>query len=100
MDRRRGSRKAGLGYTILLGGNAGLVTNPIASTKPPYDPVRDFEPIAVIGHNPTLIEVHPSLPIHSLKELVSFAKVNPVNSPTGHPALVHPTILSANYSKH
>ena len=31
----------------------------------------------MIGHNPTLIEVHPSLPIHSLKELVSFAKVNP-----------------------
>jgi tripartite-type tricarboxylate transporter receptor subunit TctC len=65
------------GYTILLGGNAGLVTNPIAATKSPYDPARDFEPIAVIGHNPTLIEVHPSLPIHSLKELVAFAKANP-----------------------
>ena len=65
------------GYTILLGGNAGLVTNPIAATKSPYDPARDFEPIAVIGHNPTLIEVHPSLPIHSLNELVAFAKANP-----------------------
>src|SRR3954447_15374352 len=74
------------GYTILLGGNAGLVTNPIAATKPPADPGRGFaptapagvfEPIAVIGHNPTLIEVHPSLPIHSLKELVPFAKANP-----------------------
>jgi tripartite-type tricarboxylate transporter receptor subunit TctC len=65
------------GYTILLGGNAGLVTNPIAATKSPYDPARDFEPIAVIGHNPTLIEVHPSLPIHSLNELVAFAKAHP-----------------------
>jgi tripartite-type tricarboxylate transporter receptor subunit TctC len=65
------------GYTILLGGNASLVTNPIASTRPPYDPVKDFEPITVIGHNPTLIDVHPSQPIHSLKELVDFAKANP-----------------------
>lgn len=65
------------GYTILLGGNASLVINPIASTKSPYDPVKDFEPIAVIGHNPTLIDVHPSQPIHSLKELVDFAKANP-----------------------
>jgi tripartite-type tricarboxylate transporter receptor subunit TctC len=65
------------GYTILLGGNGGLVINPIASTKSPYDPVKDFEPIAVIGQNPTLIDVHPSQPIHSLKELVDFAKANP-----------------------
>lgn len=65
------------GYTILLGGNAGLVTNPIASAKSLYNPVKDFEPIAVIGYNPTLIEVHPSQPIHSLKELVDFAKANP-----------------------
>jgi tripartite-type tricarboxylate transporter receptor subunit TctC len=65
------------GYTILLGGNAGLVTNPIVSTRSPYNPVKDFEPIAVLGHNPTLIDVHPSQPIHSLKELVDFAKANP-----------------------
>ena len=38
--------------------------NPIASTRPPYDPVKDFEPIAVVGRNPTFINVHPSQPIH------------------------------------
>jgi tripartite-type tricarboxylate transporter receptor subunit TctC len=65
------------GYTILLGGNASLVTNPIASTRSPFDPVKDFEPIAVIGHNPTLIDVHPSQPIRSLRELADFAKANP-----------------------
>lgn len=65
------------GYTILLGGNSGLVINPIASSKPPYDPVKDFEPIAVIGHNRTLIDVHPSQPIHSLRELADFARQNP-----------------------
>lgn len=65
------------GYTILLGGNAGLVTNPIVSTRSPYSPVDDFAPIAVIGHNPTLIEVHPSQPAQSLQQLVDFARANP-----------------------
>ena len=53
------------GYTILLGGNSGLVINPIASTRSPYDPVKDFEPIAVVGRNATFIDVHPSLPIRT-----------------------------------
>ena len=39
------------GYTILLGGNSGLVINPTASPRSPYDPVKDFEPIAVVGRN-------------------------------------------------
>ena len=65
------------GYTILLGGDSGLVINPLASSQVTYDPVKDFEPIAVVGRNPTLIEVHPSQPIHSLKELAAFAKANP-----------------------
>jgi tripartite-type tricarboxylate transporter receptor subunit TctC len=65
------------GYTILLGGNSGLVINPLASSDISYDPVNDFQPIAVVGHNPTLIEVHPAQPIHSLQELADFAKQNP-----------------------
>ena len=65
------------GYTILLAGNSGLVINPIASTKSLYDPVKDFEPIAILGSNPTAIDVHPSLPIRTLQELVDYAKANP-----------------------
>lgn len=65
------------GYTILLGGNSGLVINPIAATRPLYDPLKDFEPIAVIGRNPTAIVVNPKQPIRTLKELVDFAKANP-----------------------
>jgi tripartite-type tricarboxylate transporter receptor subunit TctC len=65
------------GYTILLGGNSGLVINPLASSDIAYDPVKDFQPIAVVGQNPTLIEVHPSQPIHSLQELADFARQNP-----------------------
>src|SRR5436189_2833839 len=57
------------GYTILLGGSGGLVINPIASSHSPYDPIKDFEPVAILGTNPTLIDVHPSQPIRTLKEL-------------------------------
>ena len=65
------------GYTILLGGSPGLVVNPIASSRLPYDPVKDFEPIATLGYNPTLIDVNPKLPIRTLKELGDHAKANP-----------------------
>jgi tripartite-type tricarboxylate transporter receptor subunit TctC len=65
------------GYTILLGGNSGLVINPIASSKSSYDPVTDFGPISIIGRNPTAIVVHPAQPIKTLKELIDYAKANP-----------------------
>src|SRR5262245_28210113 len=65
------------GYTILLAGTPALVVNPIASTRLPYHPVNDFEPIAVLGYNPTLIGVHPALPVQSLKQLADYAKANP-----------------------
>jgi tripartite-type tricarboxylate transporter receptor subunit TctC len=65
------------GHTILLGGNSGLVINPIASSKSPYDPVTDFEPISIIGRNPTAIVVHRAQPIKTLKELIDYAKTNP-----------------------
>ena len=48
------------GYTILLGGGGALVINPIASSRPPYDPVRDFEPIAS-GLCPRLRALGPSV---------------------------------------
>jgi len=65
------------GHTILLGGNSGLVINPIASVKSPYDPVNDFEPISVIGRNPTAIVVHPAQPVRTLNELIDYAKARP-----------------------
>jgi tripartite-type tricarboxylate transporter receptor subunit TctC len=65
------------GYTILLGGTPALVVNPIASTRLPYHPVKDFEPIAILGYNATIIGVHPGLPIRTLKDLADYARANP-----------------------
>jgi tripartite-type tricarboxylate transporter receptor subunit TctC len=64
------------GYTILLGGISALVINPVASSRPPYDPVKDFEPIAILGVSSSTIVVHPSLPVQNLNELVAYAKAN------------------------
>jgi tripartite-type tricarboxylate transporter receptor subunit TctC len=65
------------GYTILLGGAGSQVLNPIAMTKPPYDPIKDFEAIAILAVTDLTIAVNPALPVHSLKDLIAYAKANP-----------------------
>jgi tripartite-type tricarboxylate transporter receptor subunit TctC len=64
------------GYTILLGGAGSQVLNPIAMSKPPYDPIRDFEPVAILAVTALTIVVNPALPVHTLKELIAYAKAN------------------------
>jgi tripartite-type tricarboxylate transporter receptor subunit TctC len=65
------------GYTLLLGGGGSQVLNPIAMSKPPYDPVKDFEPIAMIAVLALTIAVTPALPVHTLQDLIAYAKANP-----------------------
>ena len=65
------------GYTILLGGAGSQVLNPIGMSKPLYDPIKDFEPIAILAVPALTIAVTPALPVHTLKELIAYAKANP-----------------------
>jgi tripartite-type tricarboxylate transporter receptor subunit TctC len=65
------------GYTILLGGAGSQVLNPIGMSKPLYDPIRDFEPIAILALAALTIAVTPTLPVHTLAELIAYAKANP-----------------------
>jgi tripartite-type tricarboxylate transporter receptor subunit TctC len=65
------------GYTLLLGGGGALVLTPIASSRPPFDPIRDFEPIALLVTTGLAIVVNPSLPVRTLSELVDYARSNP-----------------------
>ena len=60
------------GYTLLLGGGATHVINPIASTRPIYDPQRDFDPIAILSISGVGIVVHPSLGVDTLAELIAL----------------------------
>ena len=65
------------GYTILMGPTGPMSMNPATYAKLPYDSVRDFAPISTIGQFPLLLVVSQSSPLHSVKELIDFAKKNP-----------------------
>jgi tripartite-type tricarboxylate transporter receptor subunit TctC len=65
------------GYTFFFATTASLVTNPYTFKKLPYDPLKDFTPVAMIGKNPFLILVNPTLPAHTLPELVMLDKTLP-----------------------
>jgi tripartite-type tricarboxylate transporter receptor subunit TctC len=45
--------------------------------KLPWDPVKDFSPIALLTVSTNVIAVHPSVPVNNLKELIAYAKANP-----------------------
>ena len=65
------------GYTILLGGTQTHVNEALLKSRPLYDPVKDLDPIASVAANCLVIAVHPSVPVHTLKELIAYAKANP-----------------------
>ncbi len=72
------------GYTLLLGSSAPNAIIPAASPRVPYDAIRDFAPairdfapISLVGKASYVLVVHPSLPVHSVGELIALAKVNP-----------------------
>jgi tripartite-type tricarboxylate transporter receptor subunit TctC len=66
------------GYTILCGTIATHVFGPLLSPdKPPYDPVKDFAPIALIGESPNVLFVNSQSPFKTFEDLVDYAKKNP-----------------------
>ena len=62
------------GYTLLLGGGSSHVINPIAASRPIYDPMKDFEAIAILAVSGLGIVVNPALPVRTLKELIANAR--------------------------
>ena len=65
------------GYTLLMGTNSPLSADPFIHRDLGYDPIKDFVPITRVGSFTLMLVVDPNLPIHSIKELVDYAKVNP-----------------------
>ncbi len=65
------------GYTLLLTVGPPHSAFPFFMKNVPFDTVRDFTPIIIVGTAPQAIVVHPSLPVTSVKELVDYAKKNP-----------------------
>ena len=64
------------GYTLFLA-NMGHAANVTTYPKLPYDLMRDFAPVTQLATSPSMVVVHPSLPVKSLAELVKLAKARP-----------------------
>lgn len=70
------ARSAPDGYTIVLI-PSGHAVNASLHRKLPYDSIRDFTPITLVGSSPLILAVHPSLPARNVKELIALAKTHP-----------------------
>jgi tripartite-type tricarboxylate transporter receptor subunit TctC len=65
------------GYTIAMGQTANLAVNPALYSTMPFDPLKDFAPIALLSSQPLILVVSDTSPYKTLKDLVDAAKANP-----------------------
>jgi tripartite-type tricarboxylate transporter receptor subunit TctC len=65
------------GYTVLFGTNGTHGINPALYGKVPYDPVKDFAPVALAQTLPSILVVNPSVPASSLRELLDYVRARP-----------------------
>ena len=71
------ARAAPDGYTIMLGTSSTYAIAPNVYKKVPFDPAKDFAPIALVAEVPFVLVVNPSLPVKSVAELVALVKSKP-----------------------
>jgi tripartite-type tricarboxylate transporter receptor subunit TctC len=65
------------GYTLLMGHIGTLAVNPSLYPKLPYNPVKDFAPVAWVARVPNVLVVNPNVPAKNVQELVALAKSKP-----------------------
>ena len=68
------ARAAPDGYTLLLGGTNDNAVTPALYQHLDYDPVKDFAPVAAVARDPQVMVINPAVPVHTLAELVQYAK--------------------------
>ena len=71
------ARSAPDGYTFFYATTAAIVSNPVTFKALPYDPAKDFVPVAMIAKSPMVIAVNPAVPAKTLAELVALDKAQP-----------------------
>ena len=65
------------GYTLVFATSATHAINPTFYSKLPYDAVKDFAPVVNVAYSAFILSVHPSIPVHSVKDLIALAKSKP-----------------------
>jgi len=71
------ARAAPDGYNLLFGTGGGTFLAPLILPKVPYDPQKDYAPVAMLVMSPQVLVVHPSTGANSVKELIAVAKAKP-----------------------
>jgi tripartite-type tricarboxylate transporter receptor subunit TctC len=79
------ARSAPDGYLLLVSGVGSHVVAPALSAKPPYDPLRDFTHIALLGGTPSVLAVHPAVQARNLPEFIALARAMPGAMSYGSP---------------
>jgi len=64
------------GYTVLYGSSGTLAINPSLYRNLPYDPRTDFAPVILLNSSPLFLAVSNDVPVHSLQEMIAYAKAN------------------------
>ena len=65
------------GYTMAMTSDSPMTVNPWVYTNLPYDPLKDFIHVTTVIRLPSMLAVHPSLPVHNVAELIALAKAKP-----------------------
>ena len=65
------------GYTLLVTISSSQAINPALYKQIPFDPVKDFEPITLLGSVPNVLVANPALPANSIQDLIALAKAKP-----------------------
>jgi tripartite-type tricarboxylate transporter receptor subunit TctC len=89
------------GYTLLFGTNTGMCAAPVLRKNPPYDPIGDFTPVALIGKFGFFAFVHQDVPAKTMKEFIAYARQNPgkLNYGTGNSTSIITTAQLASMEK-
>jgi len=87
------------GYTFLFGSISTHAVNPAMYKKLPYDHIKDFAPVSLIGKVPNVLVVHPSLPVKTVGDLINYAKANPGKINYGSAGIGSPPHLSMELLK-
>jgi tripartite-type tricarboxylate transporter receptor subunit TctC len=90
------ARAAPDGHTLLFTNTSGVAINPVTFKQLPYDPARDFTPVAmVVSFAPQMVSVNSDLPVRTLPELISYARANRGKLSVGADATAGAAIFTA-----
>lgn len=93
------ARSAPDGYTLLMAHTGALAINPSLYRHLPYDPAKDFAPVSLVAQVPNVLVVNPKLPVHSVQQLVAYAKAHPGKVTYGSSGLGGVQYMAMEYFK-